>query len=204
MNLKALKAAEQRFLKKYPGGFGHPEMLALGKKHKLEQFEALARETFQKRAFDEPEAIVAGAAKLVSRSTLVSMFEKPKFKDMANGLNRTEQTAFAKALGELLHGKEKAGFEALVTELAKHQLAKWSIATILQTYYRPQKDVFIKPTTTKLVIDTLELDLTYQPGPTWDFYRKYRKAVKSMRAAVSKEVSPDNPGFLGFLSMSLK
>lgn len=33
MNLEKLKEAESAFLHKYPGGFEHPDMLAMGKKH---------------------------------------------------------------------------------------------------------------------------------------------------------------------------
>ena len=32
MNVKALKEAQKKFLKKYPGGFSHPQMLEIGKK----------------------------------------------------------------------------------------------------------------------------------------------------------------------------
>ena len=35
MNTKALKAAEKKFMKKYPEGFGHPSMVEFGKKHKM-------------------------------------------------------------------------------------------------------------------------------------------------------------------------
>ena len=37
MNVKKLKQAEKAFFKQYPGGFTHPEMVALGKKHKMEK-----------------------------------------------------------------------------------------------------------------------------------------------------------------------
>ena len=34
MNLERLKRAEEFFLTRYPGGFSHPEMVAIGKKTK--------------------------------------------------------------------------------------------------------------------------------------------------------------------------
>ncbi len=91
----------------------------------------------------------------------------------------------------------------MVSELAKHKLAKWTLATVVQSYYRPDKDVYIKPNTTKLIIEKLELDLTYKPAPTWEFYSKFRKYVISMRAETSDVAAPNNSAFCGFLMMSL-
>ncbi len=200
---KTLKEAEKHFLTKYPGGFNHPEMAALGKKHKMEQLEKMAKESFSKKNFDDTDFILSETSKLVSRSTMISMFEKPKFRDMIKGLNKKEKEIFTESLYELLHGKEKVGFELLVSELQKRKLAKWTLATVVQTYYRPQKEVLVKPSTTKLIIEKLDLDLIYRPTPTWDFYRKYRKCIKDLKTKVDKNLTPNNPAFCGFLMMSL-
>lgn len=37
MNMQRLKAAEEAFLLHYPGGFEHPEMVKIGKKHQMPQ-----------------------------------------------------------------------------------------------------------------------------------------------------------------------
>jgi len=203
MNTKVLKAAEKRFLTQHPGGFGHPDMLDTSKRYKMEQHIADAKKAFAKKSFDDPKAVITDVTKLVSRSAMVSMFEKPKFKDMLDGMSTARRDAFAETLYELLHGKEKLGFEALVDDLAKHKLAKWTLATVIQAYYRPDKDVYIKPSTTKLIIEKLELDLIYKPAPKWDFYSKFRKHVKAMRAEVSDVAAPNNAAFCGFLMMSL-
>ena len=203
MNTKVLKEAEKTFLKKYPGGFRHPTLLELGKKHKMEQLETFAKETFSKKSFDDTDGIVEGAVKLVGRSTMVSMFEKPRFRDMLRTLPKKERVIFVGALYQLLHGKEKGGFEILVRELKKRKLAKWSLATVIQSYFRPNKEVFVKPTTTKLVIDRLELGLTYNATSSWEFYRSYRKSILEIRRRVNKNLAPNNPAFCGFLMMSL-
>ena len=36
MNTKALKEAEKKFFRRYPGGFRHPDMIESGKKHRME------------------------------------------------------------------------------------------------------------------------------------------------------------------------
>lgn len=203
MNTAVLKAAEKRFLKQHPGGFAHPDMVDTGKRFKMDQHIADAKKAFTKKSFDDPKTVIANAAKLVSRSAMISMFEKPKFKGMLDDMSAARKEAFANTLFELLHGKEKVGFEALLEELSKQKLAKWTLATVIQSYYRPNKDVYVKPNTTKLIIDKLELDLVYKPAPSWDFYSKYRKHIKSMKAEASGVSAPNNAAFCGFLMMSL-
>ncbi len=203
MNIKALEQAEKKFLKQYPGGFAHPEMVAIGKKHKMEQLTAFAQASFAKKRFEKPADVVADMTRLVGRSTMVSMFEKPKFRSAMADLSKKDQERLASCLYELLHGKEKAGFESLVDELMPWKLAKWTLCTVFQSYYRPKKDVFIKPTTAKLIIKELEVDLAYQAIPTWAFYRDFRKLVKELKAKASKDLAPSNAAFCGFLMMNL-
>ncbi|MCB0413595.1 MAG: hypothetical protein KDD50_04640 [Bdellovibrionales bacterium] len=203
MNLRALKAAEKEFLKMYPGGFKHPEMVEIGKKHKMDKLTEFAKTSFSKSQFDDEEEVLSNVTKLIARSTMVSMFEKPKFRDLIKTLSNKSKETLVEAYYEILHGKEKYGFELLVSELRKHKLAKWPLVTAVQAYHKPQKEVFIKPTTTKLIIDHLDLDLKYQPLPTWDFYKEYRKDIKLMKSKVGKSLSPNNPAFCGFLMMTL-
>ncbi len=203
MNRAALKQAEKAFLKEYPGGFNHPDMVAIGKKHKMDKHGAFAKEHFAKKRFDDPATVVADMATLVSRSSLVSMFEKPKFKAMVAQLRTKEKDSLAASLYDLLHGKQKAGFEALVDELDRRSLAKWTLVTVVPAYLRPTKEVFVKPSTAKLIVDALDLDMTYQATPTWAFYRDFRKAINAMKSEVSQDLSPNNPAFCGFLMTSL-
>ena len=178
-------------------------MIEFGKKHRMEQLEALAKEAFAKNNFNDPRLIVDEAAKFVGRSTMISMFEKPRFRDYAKAMRTKDKEAVSESLFELLHGKEKAGFELFVDQLKKNKLAKWPLATVIQAYYRPQKEVLVKPTSAKLIIEALELDLEYKPIPTWDFYRKFRKNIKEMKARSHPNTAPNNPAFCGFLMMSL-
>ncbi len=203
MNVKVLKQAEKRFLSEYPGGFKHPLMLELGKKHKMDQMIQWTHQVFAKRKFDDPEEVVADMARLISRSSMISMFEKPKFKRMVSSMGSKDKHTLVEGLYDLLHGKEKVGFELLVSLLRKEKMAKWTLSTAIQAYFRPQKDVFVKPTTTKLIIEKLELGIEYRAVPTWNFYRSYRNMIKDIRGQVSSALSPNNAAFCGFLMMSL-
>ena len=204
MNLKKLKQAEEVFLNRYPGGFENPEMMEVGKKHKMDKMIAFVQEGFARRNFKLPDLIVDNMTKVVSRSSMVSLFEKPKFRDYANSLPPKSKQLFTSGLEEILHGKEQQGFETMLDVLKSGKLAKWSLMTICQAYFRPEFDVFIKPTTAKGAIEYFEMkDLQYKPTPTWAFYDAYRSAINEMKSKVDASLSPSNAAFSGFLMMTM-
>jgi len=205
MNEEKLRQAEKDFFNRYPGGFAHPEMIAIRKHHKLDRMVELTQESFAKRNFRHPDLIVENMVKIVSRSSLISMFEKPKFRDFARSLPPLEREDLVRGLEELFHGNEQTGFEIMLAILRTWKLAKWSLMTVCQAYYRPEVEVFIKPTTTKGIIATFELDhLQYKPTPTWDFYQRYRAEINEMKAKVDPSLSPYNIAFTGFLMRSIQ
>lgn len=205
MNLVKLKQAQEAFLHCYPGGFENAELKAIRhKKHKPDLMIALAQESFSKRNFQLPELIVQNMEKVVSRSSIVSVFEKMRFRDVARVLSPQEKEWLGTGLQELLHGTEQSGFEMILDLLKRHKVAKWTLMTVCQTYFRPQRDVFIKPTTVKGVIEYFELgDLQYKPAPSWSFYGAYRSAFQEMKSKVDQSLAPTNPAFSGFLLMSI-
>ena len=206
MNLEKLRRAEEAFLHRYPGGFDNPEIIATRvRKHKPEQMIALARESFSKGNFQIPELIVRNLIKLISRSSIISVFEKPRFRDFAEGLAPQEREFLRSGLKELLHGNEQTGFEMILDLLNEGKLAKWSLMTVCQTYFHPQRDVFVKPTTVKGVIEHFELqDLQYKPTPSWAFYEAYRSAFHEMKSKVDPSLSPTNAAFSGFLWVTIR
>ncbi|MBD3256795.1 hypothetical protein GF377_00075 [candidate division GN15 bacterium] len=202
MNLKRLKQAEAAFLKQYPGGFEHPQMVEIGKRHKVDKMQQLATESFAKARFKDADGIVEAMIKTVTQSSLVSVFEKPKFRDMARSLSPSQKETLAKGLKALLHGSQKRGFETILGTLADHKMAKWTLMTVVPAYYRPDEEVFVKPSTTKSIIKNLELDLVYKPTPTWEFYETYRDIINNLKTKVSRSLSPSNPAFCGFMMFS--
>lgn len=205
MNLARLKQAEEDFLAQYPGGFDHPEIEALARKHKVDKMMALAQEGFARDKFRSPALIVENMVKVVSRSSMVSVFEKPKFRDFAYALPIEEKEVVAQGLREVLYGDEELGFNKLLSALTAGGVAKWPLMTICQTYYRPEVEVFIKPTTVKGVIEYFELEkLHYKATPSWAFYAGYRDAINEMKKLVDPSLSPSNPAFSGFLMMTLE
>ena len=114
MNLEKLKQAEFWFLNRYPAGFLDPEMAAIGKKHKMEKMITLTQESFAKKNFRDTSNIIENMIKIVSRSSMVSVFEKLKFRDFANGLEPKEKNALVAGLKQQLHGDEQKGFEKIL------------------------------------------------------------------------------------------
>lgn len=205
MNEQKLKDAEDRFLKRYPGGFAHPEMEAIARKHKMDAMIELCQSAFKKNAFKDEAAICDTMVKVVSRASMVSMFEKPKFRDFVAAASPVEHQALAAGLKALLHGSQKNGLQSLVDILKPAKLAKWSLVTIIPNYFRPSDEVFVKPTTAKGVIEFFELPgLTYKAEPSWEFYQAYREAIQEMKSRVDPLLAPSNAAFCGFLMMSLK
>ena len=204
MNIEKLKQAEQAFLNRYPGGFTHPEMQAIGKKHRMDKMIDQTQQYFAKKNFRDTGDIIDNMIKIVSRSSMVSIFEKPKFKDFANSLSPKERNQLVAGLKEQLHGDERKGFEKIVDLLKMGRMAKWSLISICPVYFRPQQEVFVKPTTAKGVIAHFELDeLHYRPQPYWEFYEKYRDIIQHMKTRVDPSLSPNSAAFSGFLMMSL-
>lgn len=204
MNLITLRTAEVAFLERFPGGFDDPEMAAIARKHRVGQLAEQTQGLLAKKNFSATGAILDDIVRIVSRSSMVSMFEKPKFRDYLGGLSRDDRARLANAYRTLLHGNQRKGFDEVLAILEEGRLAKWSLMTICLFYFRPQREVFVKPTTTKGVIRALELEgLEYRPRPSWDFYADYRDAINDMKGKVNPALAPNNAAFTGFLMMSL-
>jgi hypothetical protein len=205
MNLEKLKEAEEAFLHRYPGGFDNPAIIAMrNKKHKPDQMIALAQESFSKGNFRFPDLISQNMIKVINRSSIISVFEKPRFRDFVTNLSPQSRDLLATGMEQLLHGMEQAGFEIILELLKNDRLAKWSLITVCQTYFHPQRDVFVKPTTVKGVIEYFELkSLHYKSNPSWGFYEAYRSAFHEMKSMVDTSLAPTNPAFSGFLLMSI-
>jgi hypothetical protein len=204
MNLRKLRQAEEEFFDRYPGGFDNPELIEIRKKHKLEKMMELAQDSFAKRNFKLPDLIAENMVKVVTRSSLISVFEKPKFRDFIHALPAQDKQQLSKGLEDSLHGNGQIGFETMLEVLKSGKLAKWSLMTICQAYYRPQMHVFVKPTTAKDVIEHFEIShLHYHPQPSWAFYSEYRAVINEMKSKVHPSLSPYNIAFTGFLMRSM-
>lgn len=204
MNLNKLTIAEQDFMFIFPDGFADPKMAELAEKHQVDKMTALTQELFARQHFNHTKKILENWIKVVNRSSMVSMFEKPKFKHMINSLSQVEGELLGMALFEFLYGNQQKGFNTQLDILKQYKLAKWSIISVVPAYFFPQDEVFVKPTTAKGVIQYFELeDVHYKPTPSWNFYCQYKHYINEMKQQVNATLSPNNAAFCGFLMMSL-
>ena len=135
---------------------------------------------------------------------MVSVFEKMRFRDFIKEIDDITQFELIDSIYELIHGNEERGFTNLVNLLRTYNLAKWPLVSAYLAYYRPNNDIFIKPTTVKRIIKYLELDeVVYNSKPTYEFYSGYRKIINSIKFEVDESLRPNNAAFSGFLMMTL-
>jgi len=205
MNLQKLKEAEANFFAFYPKGFEDEGLLPIIKRHNTEGIGKSVRELFAPERFRNADEICESFAKIVSKSTLISLFEKPKVRDMVKNMSMDQRDMLSIALYEILHGKREKGFEMIVEVLALYGLARWSIVTLIPYYYDRENNFFIKPNTTKDIIKFFEIGgIIYKPRPTYEFYSRYTQILSQMREHVSPLIGADNAGFTGFLMMTMK
>lgn len=206
MNLQKLKNAEAYFLELYPEGFNDVGLLPIIKKHGTAKIGEHVREMFAKENFSQPEFICDNFAKIASKSTLISLFEKPKVRDMVKSMRMERKDMLCIGLHEMLYGDPKEGFETMVEVLSFYGLAKWPLVTLIPYYFYRDKVFFIKPTTTKNIIAFFEIEgLVYKSQPSYEFYVAYTKILETMKANVGEKIShDDNAAFTGFLMMAME
>ncbi|MEM6580105.1 MAG: hypothetical protein AAF699_02475 [Pseudomonadota bacterium] len=205
MNHDKLRQAEASFLQRYPGGFADPELEPIKKKHNIEKLTEFTQASLAPENFSRPERIVEALVKIVSRSSMVSRFEKPRFREFVGALNSAERQVLSDAVEKRLYGRRKRqGFDEMLGMLAHHRLAKWAVISVVPFYFAPTQEAFVKPTTAKGIIQYLEVaDLEYKPMPSWQFYRGYVRLLDEVRASAVPTLSPNYAALTGFLMMSL-
>ena len=167
MNTDRLKAAEAAFLSRYPEGFDDPGLAAVRKRHDVGRLSEFAGENLQPSLFSKPDHVLKTVERIVGRSSMVSRFEKPRFREFVTALAGHEKDFFVQALSQRLFGPDhEQGFTALVSMLAGYGAAKWPVVSAVPFYFAPNSEAFVKPTTAKRVIAFLEVEgLTYAPRP---------------------------------------
>lgn len=204
MNIKRLRAVEHAFLTRYPEGFANTELLQIAKKHQITKRHEQAQACFKPENFSVPLKVVDDMVTQISRSSLVSMFEKPRLKDWVKVMSDMEKESYALALHDMLHGNQAQGFTTMCSLLEAGKIAKWPLLTVLPYYFTPQTEVFVKPTTTKKIINFFELEgLSYRPKPSYEFYSTYKSRISEMKSKVNASLQGDNAAFTGFLMMAL-
>lgn len=205
MNILKLKEAEAAFLARFPEGFNDPGMEKVRKSHNVGQLADFARANLTEATFSQPHKFAEVLLKIISRSSMVSRFEKPPFKECLGSLDSIDKRYLAEAFRKRLVGRKKReGFEEIVGLLARHKLARWSLVSAVPFYFAPSTEAFVKPTTAKKIVTLLEIgELHYRPRPDWAFYDGYRKLIQEIKKQVDPSLTPNNAATTGFLMATL-
>ena len=204
MNKEKLKDLEAEFFDEYPTAFDDERLLKLMKKFNPSKLEELSKELFHKDNFSQPEIVCENFIKVVSKSVVISFYDKMKLKDAIKDMGMYEKDMLSIALYDLLHGNKKDGYDSFVEILSEYNLAKWTLISLIPYYMNRKKEYFIKPTTTKNIINYLELkDLKYKPKPSFEFYKGFKKALDEIKKNVPKNLSEDNICLTAFLRLAI-
>ncbi len=204
MNIPKLKEHEERFFQSYPGGFQGEKMKEVAKKHKIEKMVKMVREGLTEEVFEDTEYALSMILKVITASSLVSVFEKTAFRNHIKEITHDEKALLVLGFKELLTGDQGAGFRLLTKHLEIYKLAKWPILTAPLYYSNPDVEVIIKPTTVKAVIEFFELKgIKYTTKPDYEFYKAYRACIKELKENVRPELRVENGSFCGFLMFAV-
>jgi hypothetical protein len=201
VNLRKLKEAEAAFLARYPGGFDDPGMEWVRKSHPVDRLAKFVRENLTELTLNQPQKLAETLLTIVSRSSMVSRFEKPLFRTFIESLDSKDKRHLAEAYAKRLFGRRKReGFEEIVEIFGRHKLARWSLISAVPFYFAPAKEAFVKPSTAKRIVAYLDVaDLHYHARPDWAFYDGYRKLIGEIKREVSPSLTPNNAAATGFL-----
>lgn len=204
MNLNKLLESESDFLLLHPEGFESESLTIIAKKHKFPQMVEFAHKTFMKSKLKNNNETIDNIMKFITRSSMISVFEKVKFKDVVKSMDNRERKNLVVGVKELLHGDEEIGFNIMVEVLTPYKLVKWTIITAFRCYYTPTTDLLVKPTTTKNIIFSYDLEgVAYKPKPSFEFYQNYRRIIIEMSKQCNETLSPSLAAFTGFLMFSM-
>ena len=205
MNTDKLLLLEERFLAQYPLGFNDPGLKEIEKRHKVNIMHQLAHDWFNPAMFHEPIEVADHFGKLIAKSSLVSIFEKAKFKDVIKQMTFSEKVALSEAIHDNLFGNQEKGFNQMVEILAMYEMAKWPILTVLGLYYNGDYEVLVKPTTAKNILKYLEVsEFKYTSKPNYQFYNQYRTLINDLKERTQTRLADDNGAFCGFLMMTIE
>ncbi|PWQ92670.1 hypothetical protein [Leucothrix pacifica] len=205
MNIEKLFELQGDFFARHPDGFEDEELVKIRKKHNIDKLSAQTQGFFSESQFGKVESIIQNMILVMSRSSMVSMFDKPKFRDGIGTLSPAEREHLADAMFDLLHGDTEKGFNQFLEQLVTLKLARWSAISTIPFYFDPKNNWFIKPNTTKMILNYFEMDkeLVYKPRPSYAFYRDYSTFLDEMKDQCDPKLSINNAAFTGFLMMTI-
>lgn len=208
MNLEKLKDCEERFFEYYKDGFEDEKLAKTVKLFNTIKFQTLVKNSFALENFSNIEYISQSFFEILLKSPLISFYERDLIKNALKNFTNYEKDMLSIYLKDLLYEdleeSIKDSFDELVELLASKNLAKWHILTLIPYYFAPNKNYFLKPSTTRNIVKYFELEnIKYKPRPSFEFYKDYTKNLQKMKNIVNPILRDDNGRFTGFLRLAM-
>ncbi len=177
----------ERFLEIYPDGFEDIRYMEKAWKHD----DSKIVEFFQKldaQQFDEsnPHALAEKFGKIISKSTMVSTFEKISLRNYLSFFEG--HGAFIMAIKHLIENYNEQNFDTLVDVLSRYKdqgntnAAKWPVMSFFTYYGVKSHECYpVKPTTVKQVAQLLDVDIGYKARPNFETYEKINDMYRDFR-----------------------
>jgi len=99
-----LQVLQNTFFSIYPDGFNSPEFQHLEKKHKLTKTNKKIHEIFNSNIINNDIEFLDAITKILSSSSIISVFEKIKFRNFMKEIHTEQKNNMSQAIKELLMG----------------------------------------------------------------------------------------------------
>ncbi|MDH6603602.1 hypothetical protein OKW23_000742 [Bacilli bacterium PM5-9] len=189
------------FLLKYPNGLNDQAFIDLSKKHKSSyKILEIVKNEIDLESFVLEDTYhinknISLIIKIVTRSSMISVFEKVAFKHYLE--DSKIHSIFLNALYHMLKDFNEDTMNEFVYVLnmrkveINRKVATWPLITFFLIYFDEYNEVFIKPTTIKRLAKLLECDIKYESMPNYMTYQNVKKMVLEYKKQ-SKLVKNEN------------
>lgn len=188
----------------YPNGFEDEKWKEGEKKYKVEKINSFVDNNISKKIFEnyintnQTGKIIELIEKIISLSSVVSVFEKIAFRNFINEANNKIIDSFAILLNNMLYGKDfEENFDSFSDFLVSNKylgkntnIAKWTLVTSILAHIKRNEEVLIKPNTAKYISKILQKPFYYISVPNIITYNDYKKIVMEFKNELEKDFMP--------------
>jgi hypothetical protein len=176
----------ERFLAAYPGGMEGQFFDADERQYKTEAADKFEKQLSKSELVNLIESgsfdvVAKRALELLKATNLVFHIEAMRLRD---GLKTDEgKKAFAESLYDHLYGTdaESERFERYLLMLGLLKASSWPIATYFHFLATRGEAMFMKPTVSQRIAESVGVALNYKPEPNWLTYSKLVETASNVR-----------------------
>lgn len=192
------EGAIARFLSDFPDGFAGADYLATERNYKM-QAVALAAEILpEARAADATHEDGAAAARVFSKTNLLSPFEASRIRDV---LKSADGPAYLKGAANFSRGNFDQGINTMLSVIRPHGQPSWPMMTYLPFLWRPAEHMFLKPLVTVDFAERIghRFARDYASGMTAEVYLSLLDLVAEARTILGALSPRDNVDVQSFI-----